>query len=1586
MITETALPAWAAGHCVIAVGGQTARPVDDAAFLTQAGGWVMVQAKKGLELSGKKDSELASALRQLVRVVGEGVPASVDGSGAFRALDPRVDRVVILVDERVSRKIKIALAEVTDRLRTLPDAVPIEEVATNADEREALEVLRGHCHGIWHEAHGALLTDGDFRTLMRPLVVRALDLRQEGADFRSVVPAILDLLESPDRLSDLWSQLAQLASNLSSKQSWIRHPDAVDRLEAEGIYLRPVARLRKDVSRLRQITAAGIAAPLSSIAITTPEGPLELDRDVLSGLLKSNGNIAVTGEPGVGKSVILHRTAQTAGDSADVVFVTALQILGTPGSTRSELNLDHDLLDVLLGWTGSRPGLLILDGIDQTRGLDASDWLPSLVDRLQNSRWRVIASIRLFDLRHGPGWQSMFRGTPPDPNRVDSALGQVSHIVVEDLTADEMADLTSRSPSLAALLSAHADPRLSAILSNPFNLHLAGQLLCDGATDIAAVRTRLDLLHRYWKSRVARDDPAGLRQRTIDGLVQAMVHQRTQHVADSAVSDSTLLATVPALLSNGILHEGPRSAFALTRVLTFAHPVLFDFAAAHVALGDVNRADSLAQALDVDPDLVMVLRPSMDYRLAIAWYNDPSRHTYWRLALRLSAEPNGHVLAAAAAAAVAAREMRLVDDLDELTTACLTLSPSTPAGREARQLAGLLAEAVGSGLPPDPGVLNSIGGMCAVLVRHAVLSDDVDAAFLAARLAGTAGKGQRLPDQAARLWVEIAEGATEVALRDLADQRRVQLVDVASAVVMIATKHEARAMATTVRRSISAPVLSAVGTRTVRQLVDLMGHIAAQDPDLAVDVGASVWRVEADREQATPLFESLIFSLRSNRAQELEGVQYMVGARFGALVEADAYAAAQLLVKIVQDRPSRYSDVEAPATGKPRVRYGEDLRFIGGHDAVPAMCDTLLARLRSGSPSPLLSDVVDLLMSQLTHADLWTRLLHGAADAESVELAQALEPALANGALLSHGETWQAAGRVAARLSPTLDHVRHEALETVIFSATEPALDDTEHQRGRLEQRRDTLLHSLGDAVVGPQSRLHLNAMASSGRTVYPLPSTTFDEDTMLFERGPDDIDPSVTSSPRRALLARVSDGLSRVAQSDQRVEARQRLLLAWPDLMALPPATLVSDPMFTNFLRVAHQVAYLSEVGPDTGIGDQVFIILESTLPTPVDPTAAREVRSEDLPGWTPTPASEAISGLRVLISRPDWREARGEQLRTLLKPFLDSPVWLYRLLSTEAISALFVDEDLLRETEERLAAEPDHHIAARLVQALARHIPTRAAEVDRAFARLTSLPGSRLLYSSSSPEDEARSALADLVTSRLTELALIHETPFALTIVREWLSQPLLSPHAAGTVAGVLRHFMTSTDTPPLDLQRRVFELLSLATASLRESARQMNASRTEDRDLDNVINLAKTAEHFAQQIYFASGATGKSTTVQDGSLGWLADQILPLLTDLSEVHHPAVTHHIMQTVFHLNPSRPKPTLLLARQVVLADPPYANEPLGLDATLQMVKACVADHRTMMINDPACTSALRDLLGVYVRVGWPAAVRMAETMDEFFR
>jgi hypothetical protein len=176
-----------------------------------------------------------------------------------------------------------------------------------------------------------------------------------------------------------------------------------------------------------------------------------------------------------------------------------------------------------------------------------------------------------------------------------------------------------------------------------------------------------------------------------------MLRQSRQAVGVGDLSDVESRA-LAALRSNGVLRDLPILPGHADTPVEFSHPVLFDYAVALHGLGDTHQPESLVERLGEDPNLALTVRPSVDYRLATIWHDDPSRRVFWRVALRLIGRRSGHPLAAAAAGRVAASEIQRAEDCGPLAEACFgefsdLYGRWTP--RDAYELAFLVAVAVG---------------------------------------------------------------------------------------------------------------------------------------------------------------------------------------------------------------------------------------------------------------------------------------------------------------------------------------------------------------------------------------------------------------------------------------------------------------------------------------------------------------------------------------------------------------------------------------------------------------------------------------------------------------------------------------------------------------------------------------------------------------------------------------------------------------------------------------------------------------------------------------------------------------------------
>jgi hypothetical protein len=392
---------------------------------------------------------------------------------------------------------------------------------------------------------------------------------------------------------------------------------------------------------------------------------------------------------------VLHDFAESSiSEGRDIVFIAVDQIgAKSLGELRSEIGIDHELVEVLLNWSGQRRGLLIIDALDAARGDPAVEAFVALVHTIvaARTRWHVVTSIRKYDLRYNQDLQQIFRGdVGTAPGLRDPEFANVRHLNVPLFTDEEMADVRRQSRPLDSLLRI-APPALTDLLRVPFNLRLAADILETGVapSDLTPIRTQSELLRRYWVHRVA-GTRGDLRERIIRKTCELMIQARRLRVERHRLVEPVAAAAFGELLSNQVLVEWqPAGASTPQRqLIAFSHHILFDYAASQLFLP--LEPDDLVRLIAADPDVVLMIRPSIVMRFQHLWESD--RDGFWRLLFLMCADALVPNIAKVIGAAVAAEAGRLLSDFEPLERALqdVTNPRHATAGTVFRFLVGAL--------------------------------------------------------------------------------------------------------------------------------------------------------------------------------------------------------------------------------------------------------------------------------------------------------------------------------------------------------------------------------------------------------------------------------------------------------------------------------------------------------------------------------------------------------------------------------------------------------------------------------------------------------------------------------------------------------------------------------------------------------------------------------------------------------------------------------------------------------------------------------------------------------------------------------
>ena len=610
-------------------------PIDDLAVETSAGGRALAQAKHTVTLATTPDSPLGSAVAQFVQEFAIANPA----------FDPTKDRFILITSPQSSTPIKADLRAFLRRLRTSPH--PDDEwTAGSQDQLDAARVLREHLNREWEALRGAPPSDADMNALTRLIHVHILDVDPGGHDARHVKDTLRQrVLKDPTRAENAWTTLITTAGEYAANHQRADRTALQRALTDAGIDLQAQRSYREDIERLTTHTTLTLEmlAQYSHITTGTTDVVIQRPATLAARTAVNDGHLLLIGDPGAGKSGALHELAAIArAEGTDMILLAIDQLDATSlGALRNELGLEHELLTILDHWPGTNPGYVLIDALDAARTDGAVRALTALIEHVirRNNRWHVIASVRKFDLRHNPRFQTLFRGTPPTAH-ADNEFATARHVNIPSLTDEELAQVDDQAPDLGGVIASAPAP-LRALLRLPFNLRLLAELVGTGVSTAALhpLRTQLELLDRYWQERIIRNDGHGdgrevvLRQAT-DGMVQRRELRvpRAMVVAGNPATGPYL----KDLLSTHVLAEWtPPSGTPQHDVLTFPHHLLFDYAVARLSLPTDDHA--LIVRLDTEPDLLLAIRPSIDLYLQRGWQNNPN--DFWTLTFRILDSP-----------------------------------------------------------------------------------------------------------------------------------------------------------------------------------------------------------------------------------------------------------------------------------------------------------------------------------------------------------------------------------------------------------------------------------------------------------------------------------------------------------------------------------------------------------------------------------------------------------------------------------------------------------------------------------------------------------------------------------------------------------------------------------------------------------------------------------------------------------------------------------------------------------------------------------------------------------------------------------
>ena len=1064
-------------------------PVDDIIVKTSAGGFLFVQVKAGLRWSASLNSPLGRAIDQFVRQY-----LTSEGRRPWeRPLEVGRDRLLLVVRADSSRTVIIDFPSLLERVRSLPSDDALEQAVRTQSQSGLLSELVGLVEASWLSHMAERPPSGAVRDILALIRVVVLDLGPEGRDAASATSMLADVvLRDWEQAATAWSTLVATCLGYSAERSGGGRPELQQALTQRGIWLRAAPSYRGDIEQLIRYSARLTDALRGLSEIRVGRVLLKIQRPVVTALRAAaeQGHCLVVGEAGAGKSGAVHDLVGVLREEGrDVVFLAVDRLAAEDeAGLRAALGLEHHLDEILANWPGTEPGFIVIDALDAARSDRSAKVVRELIRRIisAENRWLVVASICKFDLRYSHETAKLFAGVPSNSFQ-DGEFSGVRHVDVRRLSDDELHQVGSQSSAVAEIVEA-APPRLQGLLRNPFNLRLIAELVGVGVVtaELMPIRTLDQLLSRYWGERVVREDRTGTeRERVLSKITIGMIASRRLRVPRLSLPANLPGSALDDLLSHHVLAEWQPTPDSLPDryVLTFAHHVLFDYAAARLVFQASGGPDAVARRLSDEPDLILMLRPSLEMYCHHLWESDLKRHTFWQAALKFQQAPNLRELARLVAPSVAADSLSEMADLDGL----LSLLRTEDAERRDAG-AALISHLVGAALAWPPNKQEerlSVGPWCKLALR---VSERIDPPSLAYRLRSLLFQLVKLAPPTEEYLADLNLVARH--LLEHAWQRSPRDGHLAAQAIQLVCQTIPGGpgeLATILRRALEPAHLQQYGYQEMFWLAEQIPALARAAPALARDVYRVAFSFVEERDEQVPFSPSQILPLTQSIRQAYSSSWYSLEQAFPEFLQTSPEEATRACLQALEGHVHREHSraPEQPRSAEFRVgartaRIVEDWSYIWAagadrHEEALKLLTHLIDHLteldRDVDRQAELSAILNVIVEESKFAVVWAALLRAGGRAPR-RLGPWLAPLLTAPPILTFLDTLTAAGDYLAAIFGSLPAEVRAQIEHAILQITD---DGTPSDDERAELIRNRLLGCLNDAdLVTPNARLLL--------------------------------------------------------------------------------------------------------------------------------------------------------------------------------------------------------------------------------------------------------------------------------------------------------------------------------------------------------------------------------------------------------------------------------------------------------------------------------------------------------------------------------
>ncbi|MDP3072284.1 MAG: hypothetical protein Q8N18_18480 [Opitutaceae bacterium] len=1578
-------------------------------------GAIYIQAKHRkatVHMTARPDGLLVEVLSQFSQLfVAPAQPNPSPGANPWsRGFDAARDRFALVVSTSAGAGLAQRTAAVLAALRE-PGGWAQAAARFNAAELKLVDTLR-------QAATLALQSAGARQPAVEPFLscvsVVALDVDNAAAgaaEARLVLESSVLTVSSRPRGAAAWDILLQAAREANRGGHRLVVADLSTRLQAAGCSLRAPRAYEKSIQQLQQITEKNLLRLRRYAELRVgADDAIEIPRECMPALRGSlDLNRVVIGRPGAGKSGVIYQVCKALQRGRrDVVLLLADDLQASSEKPlREVLGLDADLAEVLAAWPGGKRAHLVIDALDAARDAKIAHQLRAAMGAViaDNTRWRVVASVRRFDLKHSPETRDLFPGDPVD-GYGDAEFAGTAHFDVPELSDGELAYAGQQSRAVRTLVaSARKFPVTHALLKQPFNLSLACELLRAGVPvpEIVPFETNTVLLDRFWDRRVTDAQPQGAqREAVLATMVNGLVQRLAMRMKDDRAADRAIVAELAGryVLDPGAFGDGE---------IRFSHHLLHDYAVSRLLFRSHDAAE-LVETLRARPELSLYARQSLLLHFDYLWDGQKSRERFWATALALLNSP-----------------LPLVARI--FTTECAVMNLAAwsdfapllkriAAGEEPAK--AMLRFCVSGFLDTeDPDQLKRVGPAWIDLAVHlAEKWPDFhwQVHLLLFKLVPDRGKADPAIEARANLAARL------LAKLLLAKQRPEDRMG-PDFLTALRTMCQTGGAAPEETEGVLRPFLERkfaeeFGDRIYWVLADKIKYLIPVRPELVRDFYVAVFANESTNEGMEQLGTSKIVPMQVKRSDNYGMARHRLHSDFPAFFTDAPVIATTAVMRFIPAYRAREHPTREKRDVRKKFRFRnkdcvliEDLSSIWASDTSARVDDAvaLLRAARNGWVNlgerrkvALLDQILDVVAAEAELAVIWRAVFEAGKRAPET-LGLRLVPLLSEPAILVSFDLHYLVAALLELVFPKLKKAERAKIERAVV-----ALPLIRRKQDDGTMRSDDLWRglylnqmplSLMVTAEAKALRASLEAAKSLRKNVPPYRSWSSTGKMEWSDYVPTlkDVD---LKTPEHVAAKEWEIKLQAFGRTDGKKHTAEAIDTFWPTLVGAyeftvknPPAGIHPDVSQLIWSRVVEGAEQIVRSGVMPKESERRAFLREILLRGALDPKPEIEADTETsfarIPSWgSPSPRIDAA---QALIVWPRETRASDDELRAAIRRLAADPHPAVRFQIAGACNTLYdVDRPFMWELiKERAPQEVNAGVWTGLLGAIDRIAPGHQDEAaDLFFDYLQRFPR----------PDEANRDPADTAVAGLSDLFIRFGHARATDYVMKMVADPVRHAHYLKLLCHNFRDTLAvglrPTDTEfQRNLHRRGLEffLTLVRNGRIVLDAFMAQGDKAPAPKREEVREVVQLLDGVNMQVFFASGAhDGKRPSAEEPAPPTMEfwRETKPIIDELVTLPSTHIAYHLSETLEFLITADPPEIFRCIVRVVAntkADG-FAHEHLAVGVITRIVERYLADYAELFRAHEDLRAGLLQVLDTFADVGWPEARRLIRSLSSLYR